>query len=136
MVSKTPDMLVELKALVIQLDEEHMGADRHDNQMTTNCTPTTDLNEPACHVVTSVKAKVARVGTSLSTDDRARYLREGCCFGCGKTGHRRPIVPMGNRVRTLPPLNWHFPSLSSLRNSQKTRMSNGACHAHRRDNLE
>jgi hypothetical protein len=42
MVSKTPDMLAELKALTIQLDEECMGVDRRDNQMTTNCTPTTD----------------------------------------------------------------------------------------------
>jgi hypothetical protein len=71
MVSKTPDMLVELKALAIQLDKEHMGADRHDNRTTTNRTPMTDSNEPACHVATSVKAKVARVGTSLSADDRA-----------------------------------------------------------------
>jgi hypothetical protein len=29
MVGKTPDMLTELKALVIQLDEERMGADHH-----------------------------------------------------------------------------------------------------------
>jgi hypothetical protein len=31
MVGKTPDTLAELKALVIQLDEERMGADRRDN---------------------------------------------------------------------------------------------------------
>jgi hypothetical protein len=43
--------------------------------------------------MTTVKAKVACVGTSLSADDRARYLREGRCFSCGKTGHRRPDCP-------------------------------------------
>jgi hypothetical protein len=40
------------------------------------------------------------------------------------------IVPMENHARTLLPLNQHFPSLSSLQNSQKTRMSNGACRTH------
>jgi hypothetical protein len=95
MVGKTPDTLVELKALAIQLDEEHMGADHRDNQTTTNRTPTTNSNEPAHHAVTSVKAEVTHVGTSLSADDRARYLREGHCFGCGKTGHRRPDCPDG-----------------------------------------
>jgi hypothetical protein len=95
MVSKTPDMLVELKALAIQLDKEHMGADRRDNRTTTNRTPTTDSNEPAHHAATSVKAEVARVGMSLSADDCAQYLREGHCFGCGKTGHHRPNCPNG-----------------------------------------
>jgi hypothetical protein len=93
MVSKTPDTLAELKALAIQLDEECMGADQCDNRSTTNRTPITDLNEPVRHATTSVKAKVARVGTGLSADDRAQYLHEGCCFGCGKTGHRRPNCP-------------------------------------------
>jgi hypothetical protein len=95
MVGKTPNTLAELKALAIQLDKERMGADRHDNRMTTNRTPTTDSNEPARHAATSVKAEVARVGTSLSTDDRAQYLCKGRCFGCGKTGHRRPDCPDG-----------------------------------------
>jgi hypothetical protein len=45
--------------------------------------------------MTSVKAEVARVGTGLSADDCAWYLREGRCFGCGKTGHRRPDCPDG-----------------------------------------
>jgi hypothetical protein len=71
MVSKTPDMLTELKALAIQLDKERMGADRRNNRTTTNCTPMTDSNEPACHVATSVKAEVAHVGTSLSANDHA-----------------------------------------------------------------
>jgi hypothetical protein len=97
MVGKTPDTLAELKALVIQLDEERMGADHRDNRMTTNRTPTTDLNEPACHAVTSVKAEVARVGMGLSANDCAQYLREGRCFGCGKTGHHRPNCPDGKQ---------------------------------------
>jgi hypothetical protein len=71
MVSKTPDMLAELKALAIQLDEERMGVDCRDNQPTTNHTPTTDSNEPARHAMTSVKAEVACIRTSLSPDDRA-----------------------------------------------------------------
>jgi hypothetical protein len=71
MVGKTPDTPAELKALAIQLDKECMGADRRDNRPTTNRTPTTDSNEPACHAMTSVKAEVARVGTSLSPDDCA-----------------------------------------------------------------
>jgi hypothetical protein len=95
MVGKTPDMLAELKALAIQLDEECMGADRRDNQSTTNCTPMTDSNEPVHHVTTTVKAKVACVGTSLSADNHAWYLWEGRCFGCGKTGHRHPDCPDG-----------------------------------------
>jgi hypothetical protein len=95
MVGKTPDMLAELKALMIQLDKECMSADCRDNQLTTNRTPTTDSNEPARHATTSVKAKVARVGTSLSANDRAWYLREGRCFGCGKAGHCHPNCPDG-----------------------------------------
>jgi hypothetical protein len=70
MVGKTPDTLAELKALAIQLDEEHMGADRHDNRSTTNRTPITDSNKPVRHTMTSVKAEVARVGTGLSADNR------------------------------------------------------------------
>jgi hypothetical protein len=102
MVSKTPDTLTELKALTIQLDKECMGVDHRDNRSTTNCTPTTDSSEPVCHVTTSVKAEVARIGMSLSADNRAWYLQEGHCFGCGKTGHRRPDCPDGkSRACTL-----------------------------------
>jgi hypothetical protein len=53
-----------------------------------------------------------------------------------KLGTIAPIVLMENRVRTLPPSNWHIPSLSSLQNSQKTRTSNGACRACGQENLE
>jgi hypothetical protein len=93
MVGKTPDTLAELKALAIQLDEECMGAYCHNNRSTTNHTPTTNPNEPACHTTTSVKAKVARIGMGLSADNCAWYLCEGHCFGCGKTGHRCPNCP-------------------------------------------
>jgi hypothetical protein len=74
MVSKTPDMLAELKALAIQLDEEHMGMDCHDTQTTANCPNMTDLSETAHHATSSVKAKVAQVRMSLSTDNHAWYL--------------------------------------------------------------
>jgi hypothetical protein len=95
MVGKTPDMITELKALAIQLDEERMGADRHKTQPTSNCTNATDSNKTNCHTMTHVKAEVACVGTSLSADDRAQYLQEGHCFGCGKTGHQQLDCPDG-----------------------------------------
>jgi hypothetical protein len=95
MVGKTPDMLVELKALVIQLDEEHMGADCCKTQTANNRTTITNPNELTCHTMSQVKAEVACVGMSLSTDDWARYLWEGHCFGCGKTGHQQPECPDG-----------------------------------------
>jgi hypothetical protein len=88
MVGKTPNTITELKALVIQLDEERMGADCHETRPTSNCTNVTNSNETNCHTTTHVKAEVACVGTSLSADDRAWYLQEGRCFGCSKTGHQ------------------------------------------------
>jgi hypothetical protein len=95
MVSKTPDTLTELKALVIQLDEEHMGANCHETWTTSNHTNTTNSNKTTCHTMMHVKAEVACVGTSLSANEQAQYLQEGCCFGCGKTGHHRPECPDG-----------------------------------------
>jgi hypothetical protein len=88
MVGKTPDTIMELKALAIQLDKEHMGADHHKTWSTSNCTNAIDLNKTTRHTMMHVKAEVARIGTSLSADDQAWYLWEGRCFGCGKTGHR------------------------------------------------
>jgi hypothetical protein len=72
-----------------------MGANRRETRPTSNRTNVTDSNETNCHTTTHVKAEVACVGTSLSANDRAWYLREGRCFGCGKTGHRRPDCPDG-----------------------------------------
>jgi hypothetical protein len=95
MVGKTPDTITELKVLAIQLDEEHMGADRRETRPTSNCTNATDSNETNRHTMMHVKAEVARVRTSLSADGRAWYLREGHCFGCSKTGHRQPDCPDG-----------------------------------------
>jgi hypothetical protein len=74
MVGKTPDTLAELKALAIQLDEECMGADCRETQTTGNRTAITDSNETTCPTTLQVKSEVARVGTGLSTDDRAWYL--------------------------------------------------------------
>ena len=86
---RTPADLTDLKTLAIQLDEERMGAaDRRDtrpNALRTNSPDTTDTTRQA---TSQVKVEVACVGTSLSADERARYMREGRCFGCGKLGHR------------------------------------------------
>jgi hypothetical protein len=95
MVGKTPDTITELKALMIQLDKERMGANHRKTRSTSNHTNATNSNETTHHSTTHVKAEVAHVGTSLSADDRAQYLREGRCFGCSKTGHRRPDCPDG-----------------------------------------
>ena len=93
LVGRTPDDLTNLKALAIQLDEERMGADRRDNRP--NNPRTNDSTDTICQTTPHVKVEVARVGTSLSADERARYMREGRCFGCGRTGHRRPECPDG-----------------------------------------
>ena len=71
-----------------------MGAtdqcDTHPNAPHMGTLDTTDTT----HQPTSqVKVKVACVGTSLSADEQAGYLCEGCCFSCGKTGHQRPECP-------------------------------------------
>jgi len=99
LVGRTPDNLTDLKALAIQLDEERMGAaDRRDTRSDTrsNAPSTTpDTNDTTRQAPAQVKVEVARGGTSLSADERARYLREGRCFGCGKLGHRRPDCPDG-----------------------------------------
>jgi hypothetical protein len=97
LVGKSPEDLdlAELKALSITLDEERMSADRRETKSTTTRSHTTDSSETNRPPNTQSRAEVARVGASLSADDRARYMREGRCFGCGKTGHRRPDCPDG-----------------------------------------
>jgi hypothetical protein len=69
MVSKTPNTITELKVLAIQLDEECMGANHCETQTTSNHANVTDSTETTCHTMMHVKAEVAHVGTSLSTDD-------------------------------------------------------------------
>ena len=86
-------MLAELKATAITLNEEHMGAKWHDLKPTTNCLPLTDSHELNWQSTMQIKAKVACVSMSLSTDDWAWYMCKGCCFGCGKTGHHCPDCP-------------------------------------------
>ena len=87
--------LAELKATAITLDEEHMGAEQHNPKLTTNRSSPTEPHKSNRQSTTQVKAKVACIGTSLSADDCARYMREGCCFDCRKTGHRQPDCPTG-----------------------------------------
>ena len=91
LIGRRLDVLVDLKSLAISLDEECMGAERCKYKPNLNCNAT----EPQRQATTQVKAEVARVGTTLSSDDHARYMREGRCFGCGKTGHHHPECPDG-----------------------------------------
>jgi hypothetical protein len=95
LVGRTPNDLPDLKALAIQLDEERMGADRRDIRPNVPRTNIPDSIDTTRQTTSQVKVEVARVGTSLSADERARYMREGRCFGCGKPGHRRPDCPDG-----------------------------------------
>jgi len=44
--------------------------------------PTTRLLTP------EVKTEMACVGVRISEEERAKRLKEGRCFGCGKQGHR------------------------------------------------
>ena len=91
LIGRRPGALADLKSLAISLDEECMGAERREYKPNLN----RNAAEPNQQATTQVKAEVAQVGTTLSADDRARYMREGRCFSCGKTGHRRPECPNG-----------------------------------------
>jgi len=94
LVGRTPDTLEELKTVAINLDEEQIGADQRDRPYAPRAnTNATEPNSTTRLTTPLPKVEVARVGTSLSADDRARYMREGRCFGCGRTGHRRPECP-------------------------------------------
>jgi len=95
LVGRTLDDLADLKALAIQLDEERMGADRRDNRPNAPRTNIPEETDTTRQTTSHVKVEVACVGTSLSADERARYMREGRCFGCGKMGHRKPDCPDG-----------------------------------------
>ena len=68
-----------------------MGAERHESKPNLNRN-TTKLNQ---QVTTQLKTEIAQVRMTLLADDRARYMREGQCFSCGKTGHCRPECPDG-----------------------------------------
>jgi hypothetical protein len=138
MVGKTPDMLAELKVLMIQLDKECMGTDRHKTQTTNNRANPTDSNKTVCHMVTQVKAEVACIGMSLSA--RIKH----CIFGrvTASVVAKQAITDlnalMGDHKHTL--LQWSqlsiLPNPWLPWNSQKTRTSNGACHTCGQENLE
>ena len=91
LIGRRPEVLADLKLLAISLDEERMGAERHESKPN----PNRNATEPNQQTTTQVKTEIARVGTTLSADDRARYMREGQCFSCGKTRHRHPECPDG-----------------------------------------
>ena len=91
LIRRRPEVLADLKSLAISLDKERMGAEHCKSKPNPNCNAT-KLNQQA---TTQVKTEIVQVGTTLSADDRARYMREGQCFGCGKTGHYHPECPNG-----------------------------------------
>ena len=91
LIGRQPNVLVDLKSLTISLDEERMGAEQHKYKPN----PNRNATEPQRQATTQVKAEVARVGMTLSSNDCARYMREGRCFGCSKTGPCRPECPNG-----------------------------------------
>ena len=64
-------MLAELKATAITLDEECMGAERHNLKPTTNCLSLTEPHESNQQSTTQVKAEVAHVSMSLSANNCA-----------------------------------------------------------------
>ena len=91
LIRRRPEVLANLKSLAISLDKECMGAEHHESKPNLNCN-TTELNQQA---TTQVKTEIVQVGTTLLADDCARYMREGQCFSCGKTGHHHPECPDG-----------------------------------------
>ena len=98
LIGRQPNVLIDLKSLAISLDEEHMGAERREYKPN----PNRNTTKPQRQVTTQVKAEVVRVGMTLSSDNRARYMREGRCFSCGKTGHHCPECPNGKpRVQVV-----------------------------------
>ena len=91
LIGRRPEVLTNLKSLAISLDEECMGAECRKSKPN----PNRNAIEPNRQATMQVKTEIARVGTTLSADDHARYMREGRCFGCGKTGHHHPECPNG-----------------------------------------
>ena len=91
LIGRQPEVLADLKSHAISLDEERMGAERRESKPNLNHNAT-ELSRQA---TMQVKTEIAQVGTTLSADDCARYMREGQCFGCGKTGHCHPECPNG-----------------------------------------
>ena len=91
LIGRRPEGLADLKSLAISLDKECMGAKRHESKPNP-IRNASDLNRQA---TMQVKTEIVRVGMTLSADDHARYMREGRCFGCGKTRHHHPKCPDG-----------------------------------------
>jgi len=96
LVGRWPNKLNELKHMAITLDEERMATQEPDRQdlkprsFSRADTPVvTPKPEPATRLSTpEVKTEMAHVRVCISEEERAKQLKEGCCFGCGKQGHR------------------------------------------------
>ena len=73
LIGRRPGALADLKSLTISLDKECMGAERCEYKPN----PNRNAAEPNQQATMQVKAEVVRVGTTLSADDCARYMREG-----------------------------------------------------------
>ena len=73
LIGRRPGALADLKSLAISLDKERMGAEHHEYKPN----PNHNTAKPIRQATMQVKAEVAQVGTTLSADDRARYMREG-----------------------------------------------------------
>ena len=78
--------LAELKATTITLDEEHKGAEQCNLKPVTNHSSLIEYHKPNWQLTMQIKAEVACVGMSLSTNNCAQYMHKGHCFGCRKTG--------------------------------------------------
>ena len=104
LVGQQPNKLDKLKRMAITLDEEQMATqdpDQQDQQdpkpRPFSCTDTpvvTPKPKPAtCLSTPEVKMETACVGVHISEEEQAKQLKEGCCFRCGKQGHRQLECP-------------------------------------------
>jgi len=82
--------------MAITLDKEQMVTQELDRQdpkprsFSRADTPVvTPKPEPATHLSTpEVKMETACIRVCILEEEQAKQLKEGCCFGCGKQGHR------------------------------------------------
>jgi len=108
LVGRKPELLEDLKALAITLDEERMAAqdpDRRDTKpkptshTSDSAHSTPRPNSASRQSTPEIKAESARIGTRLSESDRLQFRSEGRCFGCGEKGHIRPNCPQKSKMQ-------------------------------------